>query len=98
MDETFWRTIFANTNVIGLRGSKNRPVYTYINPKSGFTVVFLISANGDFHTPTVILKGKTLQCLKKIGNVNRTDFHKTYSNNGWINMHIMIFILNQIYI
>lgn len=96
MDETFWRTIFANRYVIGLTGSENRPVTTNINPKSGNTAIFLISAIGKFYEPIIVLKGKTNRSLKKIDIIENNLIHKKYSKNGWINNHIMLFILNLI--
>lgn len=96
MDETYWRTVFANPYVLGITGSECRPVKTYINPKSGFTAVFIISADGTFHKPLIIMKGRTPLCLKKIEMINDNDVHKKNSLKGWINESNMIFILDEI--
>lgn len=97
MDETFWHTIFANRTSLSITGSENRTIKTNFNPKSGFTVIFLISAAGIFHKPVVIVKGKTKRCLKKINVIDDDKIHKKYSYSGWINNFIMLFILDMVY-
>lgn len=97
MDETFWRIINGNLNVIGITGTENRKLITGIDIKSGFTAIFMISASGLFHKPIIIIKGKTDKCLKKLGLNNDTEIYSKYSINGWISEDIMLFILKQIY-
>jgi hypothetical protein len=69
-DETFWRFINGNFTVIGITGSENRKLITGVNNKSGFTVIFTISADGNMLKPIIIMKGKTERCLKKSGSPN----------------------------
>jgi hypothetical protein len=97
LDETFWRIVNGYYSTIGLTNSDHRKVDTQIDPKSGFTVIFIISAEGNFLKPIIILKGKTKRCLTKIDKINDNDIHKFYSNSGWINIEILIFILNDIH-
>ncbi len=75
MDETFWRFVNGNFNVIGITGSENRKVVSNLTGKEGFTAVFLISANGVFHKTSIILKGKTPQSLNKeiVNNNNQVN-------------------------
>ena len=98
MDETFWRLINGAFNVIGIIGTENRKVNMNINPKEGFTSILIISANGDFLKPIIILKGKTQRCLKKTGLKNDSIVHRKFNNNGWIDIDIMNFVLDQIYL
>ena len=97
MDETFWRIINGSFKVIGLIGTENRKVCINVNPKEGFTTVLLISASGEFLTPTIILKGKTKRCLKKTGLIDDSMIVRKFNNSGWIDNDIMIFVLNKIY-
>lgn len=95
MDETFWRLLNGHLNVIGLTGSENRNILTGVTGKEGFTVCFIISANGTFMKPLIILKGKTKRTLDKLAQFNDSIYRKC-SPNGWISEDIMIFILNEI--
>jgi len=96
LDETFWRIINGNLQVIGIVNTDNRKLCINVDIKSGFTAVFLISADGKFHKPIIIVKGKTDKCLNKIGLNNDTDAYCKHSLNGWIDETILIFILNKI--
>lgn len=96
MDETFWRINFDNNQVIGLTNSDHRKVNTTTNPKMGFTAVFVISAAGIFLKPTIILQGSTNRSLNKINEINKEDINKKYTHSGWINVEIIIDILNDI--
>ncbi len=98
MDETFWRLINGSFNVIGIIGSENRKVNMNVNPKEGFTSILIISANGEFLKPIIVLKGKTNRCLKKTGLKDDSLIHMKFSTNGWINVNIMNFVLDQIYL
>jgi hypothetical protein len=44
LDETFWRLLNGNLDVIGITGSENRKVITNLTGKEGFTATFLITA------------------------------------------------------
>jgi hypothetical protein len=97
MDETFWRLVNDNPNVIGITGSENRKLTMNTDTKSGFTAIFIISADGKFLKPIIIIKGKTKRCLKKTGILNEDFVLMKFSVNGWINIDIMKFILYEIY-
>jgi DDE superfamily endonuclease/Tc5 transposase-like DNA-binding protein len=97
MDETFWRIVNGNLNVIGITGSKDRKVILNINNKSGFTAIFIISLDGTFLKPIIIIKGKTERCLKKTGLFDDQILFRKFTENGWIDESIMKFILCEIY-
>lgn len=96
LDETFWRINSAHEKVIGLTNSDHRKVDAIVDEKAGFTAVFVISANGDFMKPVIILKGKTDRSLNKIKNINDNDIDKKYSCSGWINVTILLQIFDRI--
>jgi hypothetical protein len=96
MDETFWRIINGNPQVIGITGSENRKVITNTNTKSGFTAIFLISADGTFMKPIIIIKGKTNRCLNKTGQKSDALVFRKFTKSGWIDVTIMKFILSEI--
>jgi DDE superfamily endonuclease len=97
IDETYWRVVFAKRKVIGHTNSENRKLLTNGCVKSGFTTIFLISKNGYFHKPIIIMKGKTCRCLEKIGNTFDNDIIKKFTESGWIDVNIMKFILFEIH-
>ena len=97
MDETFWRLVNGSLSVIGLTGSENRKVLVGCDVKSGFTSIFIISSDGQFLKPVIVVKGKTLKCLKKIGQEDDTHVYCKYSESGWIDNKIMLFVLHVIY-
>ena len=97
LDETFWRLCDINSKLIGHTNSDSRKLDVTIDPKSGFTTVLIVSANGIFLKPIIILKGKTKRTLNKIISINDNDVIKKYSYSGWINVSIMIDILNNIH-
>lgn len=41
------------------------------------------------------MKGKTKKCLEKIGSDNDDDIIKKFTESGWIDINIMIFILSR---
>ena len=96
LDETFWRILDGTFSVIGIENSNCRKVDTSINPKAGFTTIFIISANGTLLKPSVIMKGKTNRSLKKIDEISNDIVNKYYSNSGWINIGILKSLLNDI--
>lgn len=99
LDETQWRLLNGNLDVIGITGSENRKVLTGVTDKEGFTAMFLIAANGNFHEPTLIMKGKTHRCLNKIdlsGDKLKSVIFK-YNESGWNDNNILVSILEQIY-
>jgi len=98
MDETFWRFLNGNLDVIGIKGSENRKVITGLTGKEGFSAIFLISADGKFCTPTLIFKGKTTKCLQKINlsDSQKEKINLTFSDSGWNNTNITLSILEQI--
>lgn len=96
LDETFWRILNGNLYVIGLKGSPNRPLNINFNEKEGFSAVFLISADGNFHKPVIILKGKTNRIFTKTGLNDDSIMIRKYSGNGWINYEILKYILEYI--
>ena len=97
LDETFWRFINKPLNAIGIIGTENRKINVNVDPKVGFTTTLLISANGYFFNPIIILKGKTNRCLKKTGLEDDSSAYRRFNNSGWIDVDIMIFILNLIH-
>ena len=97
LDETFYRFLNGPMFSIGITGSDHRNVITGCDDKNGFTTVFLISANGSFHKPTVIVKGKTEKCLLKTKMVDNTNIILKYSESGWISCNILESILEYIY-
>lgn len=99
MDETYWRLLNGNLDVIGIKGSDNRKVITNLLGKEGFTVILLISDDGKFHKPNIIIKGKTNRCLNKISldDNNKRQLVLTHSESGWNNTNITSSILEQIY-
>ncbi len=99
MDETFWRTLNGKLNVIGITGSDNRNLVLNINDKEGFTAIFIVAADGNFLKPIVVLKGKTSRCLKKItgDDIDASKIQMKYSDNGWVSVSIMIFMLKEIH-
>ncbi len=98
MDETFWRIINGNPIVIGLTGAENRKLIIDANSKIGFTAIFIISADGVFLKPIVIIKGKTPRCLIKTGQTNDNKLFRKFTNSGWIDINVMKFVLDQIHI
>lgn len=96
MDETFWRIINGSLSVIGITGSDNRKLVIDVNFKDGFTAVFLISADGEFHKTTLILKGKTANIYNKTQLIDDSIFFRKYTESGWLDLSIMIHILIQI--
>lgn len=96
MDETFWRIVNGNINVIGIVGAENRKLLTEIDPKTGFTTVFIASADGKLLKPIIILKGKTDVCFEKTGLNDNSLLIRKLSPNGWISIDIMLHILNII--
>lgn len=96
-DETFWRTFNSSQYVIGVTNSENRKVDINVDPKEGVTAVFTISAAGLFLPPIVIIKGTTERCLTKTKHLNDPNIILDYSQNGWINVYIMITIFCQIF-
>jgi DDE superfamily endonuclease len=98
LDETFWRLLNGNLDVIGITGSENRKVITNLTGKEGFTATFLITANGDFHKPTLIFKGKTDKCLNKFSLLNNKleSVILKYNVSGWNDSQVLISILEQI--
>jgi hypothetical protein len=96
LDETFWRICTADITVIGFTNSDHRKVDSIINEKDGFTAIFVISYSGEFLTPYLILKGTTKKSLAKIKEINDDDINKKYSYSGWINVDILLEILESI--
>lgn len=96
MDETFWRIVNGNINVIGITGSDNRKVFSDTSDKTGFTAVFTVNGAGNFLKPIVIIKGKTKRCLNKIKVEKRNNIELEFSESGWINLKIMEMILREI--
>jgi DDE superfamily endonuclease len=97
LDETFYRLLNGPIYSIGITGSDHRNVITGCDDKNGFTTVFLISANGSFHKPIVIMKGKTERCLAKTMMIDNTNIILKYSESGWISCDILESILEYIY-
>lgn len=97
LDETFWKIMSGNFSTIGITNSDHQSVITNVDPKSGFTTIFIISASGLLLKPSIILKGKTKACLKKIQTVSDEDVNKLYSISGWVNVELMINLLGEIY-
>ncbi len=95
-DENFWKFVNINGSCIGLTGSDNRPVNVNVDPKLGFTVIFISIANGELMKPTVILKGKTDRSLNKINQIDNNLLYKKYSVSGWITKTILMYLLNEI--
>ena len=95
-DETFWRILNGALNVIGITGSENRKLIMDVDFKAGFTAIFIISADGIFHKPTIILKGKTLKLYEKTQLTDDTIFNRKFTESGWLDKDIMISILIQI--
>jgi hypothetical protein len=62
----------------------------------------MISADGTFYKPIIIVKGnnndkgKTNKSLQKLKLDDNLEIYGKYSPNGWISENIMLFILNQI--
>lgn len=96
LDETFWRILSGMFSVIGIENSNCRKIDTSINPKDGFTTIFIISAIGNLLKPSVIMRGKTKNSLKKIAEIDDNEVNKHYSNSGWINVGILKFLLDEI--
>jgi len=96
LDETFWRICDTSGKLIGHTNSDSRKLDVNINPKSGFTVILIVSAVGKFLKPIIIIKGKTKRTLDKISNINNNHINKKYSGSGWINISIMTDILKHI--
>lgn len=96
LDETFWRINTAYDKVIGFTNSDHRKVESIIDEKAGYTTIFTISAIGLFLKPTIIMKGKTDASLTKIKDISDNDVNKKYSCSGWINIDILLGILNNI--
>ena len=96
LDETFWRINSAHDKVIGFTNSDHRKVEFTVDDKSGFTAIFIISANGLFLKPTVIMKGNTKVSLNKIKEIDNNEIDKKYSYCGWINTDILLEIFNNI--
>ncbi len=82
LDETFWRINTANDRVIGFTNSDHRKVDSMTNGKAGFTAIFIITAEGSFMKPVIILKGKTQRSLAKINMISDNDIDKKYSVSG----------------
>lgn len=96
LDETFWRIVNGNIKVMGMMNTDNRKLITNMSPKSGYTAVFIISADGIFYKPYIIMKGKTKRCLTKTGLDDDNLANRYYSASGWINERIMKNILKDI--
>lgn len=96
LDETFYRLLNGPIYSIGITGSDHRNVITGCDDKNGFTAVFLVSADGSFHNPIVIMKGKTEKCLVKTMMTNNTNIMLKYSESGWISCDILESILKYI--
>lgn len=96
MDETKWLIVNNNPKVIGITGSENRKITYNVNEKIGFTAVFTINAAGLFMKPIIIIKGKSNRCLIKTKYIDNDKIILKYSDNGWINVEIMKFLLNEI--
>lgn len=96
LDETFWRICNTNLTAIGFTNSDHRKVNTIIDEKAGFTAIFIISYEGEFLKPYIIMKGKTSRTLTKINDVSDNDVIKKYSCSGWINVTILSDILEMI--
>lgn len=96
LDETFWKFVNINGSFIGISGSDNRPVHVNVDPKMGFTVIFISVADGSLLKPTVILKGKTYVSLRKINQIDDNFIHKKFSVSGWITENILSFLLDEI--
>lgn len=97
LDETFWRILISNNLVIGHIGAENRKIISNVDPKTGFTAVFLISAAGIFHKPLIIFAGSTPKCLEKSGQCDDRHVFRKFTANGWIRADIIMFLLYQIY-
>lgn len=97
MDETFWRICNTNSKLIGYTNSDSRKLNVNVDPRSGFTAILIVSANGNFLKPIVVLKGKTKNILNKISNISNKHVDKKYSSSGWINISIMMNILENIH-
>ena len=96
-DETCWRSIYGNNKVIGKTGSENRPLITNYNTKLSITAGFLVSYANIFHKILLITKGKTKRALEKLSMIDDKDVYKKYTESGWINTPIMMFLLEEIY-
>ena len=96
LDETFWRINSTLNKVIGFTNSDHRKVEFTVDDKSGFTAIFIISAAGYFLKPIIIMKGKTKVSLNKINEIDDNDIDKKYSYSGWINIDILLEILDNI--
>lgn len=96
LDEVFYRLLNGPIFSIGITGSDHRNVITGCDDKQGFTVIFLISADGSFHNIFIIIKGKTKKCLVKTKMINNTEILLKYSKSGWITCDILKEILTYI--
>jgi hypothetical protein len=94
LDETNWKISNGQYKSIGIMGAENRKINCKYNTKASITAVLIITANGSFHKPYIIIKGKTQKTLDKI-NLN-DNFKEKISENGWITTDIMLDILDDI--
>lgn len=95
LDETFWRIINNSSTILSISGEDRKLNYN-IDPKTGYTAIFIISANGYFFKPTIIMKGTTSTCLNKIKIIDDYDIYKKYTKSGWIDENILLFLLREI--
>lgn len=70
---------------------------TNYDPKLSVTAGFLVSYANDFHKILLILKGKTKRSLNKISTISDDLVNKKCTKSGWINVDIMIFVLEEIH-
>jgi len=96
MDETFWRINNGNIQITGITGTNDRKLLVGKSPKTGFTIVFIASANGTLMKPLIIFKGSTMRVFNKISDISDDLVYKKYSTTGWMNSNVMSFILEEI--
>ena len=97
MDQTCWRIVSNSLTTIGITGSDHQSILSNVDPKMGFTAIFIISANGLSFIPTIILKGRSKNALNKIKNISDNEINKKYSSSGWVTVPILFFLLDEIY-
>ena len=83
MDETGWKLASKVHNVIAVKGDEHRKVDTNIDHRVGYTAIFIISADGCFLKPLIIVKGSSTNSLKKTGLKDDSEVYRKFTKSGW---------------
>jgi hypothetical protein len=97
LDETMWRIIIPVLTILARRGDPSPFLNVDCDLKKGMTAACIVSASGRRLPVSVITKGKTQRCLKKLGAGRYpNDVVAKYTANGWMTSKMLCEIITDV--